>query len=156
MLSKVKARDVMVDTVVTVQPEMSLDKAWSLLFENRVSGAPVVTSDGEIVGVLSQTDLVREAFSEGFENFPKDSFYFGTPFYDYDTGLVENVSNRLSEMTVEEVMTREPICADVDDDVSLIAGRMRQNHIHRVIITSGRNLAGIISSLDLLKLLEAQ
>ena len=154
MKGKIRASDVMVGPVIALGPEMSLEEAWSLLFEHRISGAPVVDKDGELLGVLSQTDLVREAFSDKFSDFPENSFYLGMPYYSGEAW--ERMPDKFSTMTVEEVMTRDPISAKEDEDIALLAGRMSRNHIHRIIITNGKKVTGIVSSLDLLKLLENQ
>jgi CBS domain-containing protein len=53
-----KIRDVMTTDVVTVTPETSLKDAAALLVEKRISGLPVVRADGEVVGILSEGDLL--------------------------------------------------------------------------------------------------
>jgi len=55
-----KARDIMRRHVLTVPQEMSLAEVSRLLVERGVSGAPVVGPQGDLVGVVSQTDLIRE------------------------------------------------------------------------------------------------
>jgi CBS domain-containing protein len=109
MKQRITASEIMVDTVVTLKPDMSLKDAWQVLFENKISGAPVVNYEGHLLGVLSQTDLVREAFADGFSDFPKNSYYFGIPYYD-EFNIAE-MSDKMSTIAVEEVMTPDPICA---------------------------------------------
>ena len=117
-----------------------------------VDGAPVVNRNKELLGVLSQTDLAREAFVSGFNDFPRNSFYWGAPFFsNEELGILPDKMNSLQ---IDEVMTPDPVCADVNDDVARVATLMRSNHIHRVIVMEGKRVAGIISSIDLLKLLE--
>jgi len=153
MKSVIKACDVMVDTVIFLRPDQTLTEAWQTLMEHRISGAPVVNRERELLGVLSQTDLAREAFVSGFGDFPRNSFYWGAPFYtDEDFGLFPDKMNTL---LVDEVMTSDPVVANVEDDIARVATLMRSNHIHRVIVMDGKRVAGIISSLDLLKLLES-
>ena len=53
-----KIADVMTREVVTVSPGASLKEAARLLVENRISGLPVVDTDGDVLGVLSETDIV--------------------------------------------------------------------------------------------------
>ena len=152
MQSKIKACDIMVDTVIFLKPEMTLTEAWQVLMEHRISGAPVVNRNKELLGVLSQTDLAREAFVSGFNDFPRNSFYWGAPFLSNEEwGLLPDKMNTL---LVDEVMTSDPICADVEDDIARVATLMRSNHIHRIIVMDGKRVAGIISSIDMLKLIE--
>src|SRR5512139_319782 len=53
------ARSVMTDSVVTVSPEMSLLDVMRLFVEEDIHAAPVVGDDGELVGVISTSDLLR-------------------------------------------------------------------------------------------------
>lgn len=155
MTKQITARDLMVDTVISLTSDMTLHAAWNLLFENRISGAPVVSSAGLVIGVLSQTDLVRETFLEGVTDFPRNTFYLDAPFYSHGDGW-QSLTERLSSLRVEQAMTPDPICVSVDDTVAFLARKMRECHVHRLIVTKDRKLEGIVSSLDLLKVLETQ
>jgi CBS domain-containing protein/rubredoxin len=54
----ITATDVMTPDPVTFRPEMSVHEAAQILAENRISGAPVVTEGGTIVGIVSEYDLI--------------------------------------------------------------------------------------------------
>jgi len=54
-----KAADVMVSTVVTVGPECSVQDLAETLLENRISAVPVVSNGGDLVGIVSEGDLIR-------------------------------------------------------------------------------------------------
>lgn len=64
--------DVMSREVITIPQELSLRAAARLLFQNQISGAPVVDADGRCVGVLSATDFVHwtEEGCRGAEDAP--------------------------------------------------------------------------------------
>lgn len=53
------ARDIMHRKVKTLTPETSIREAAKLFSDRRITGAPVVSREGHLVGVVSQTDLVR-------------------------------------------------------------------------------------------------
>ncbi|MBI5247624.1 MAG: CBS domain-containing protein [Elusimicrobia bacterium] len=55
-----KARDIMHKRVISVRPETTLDELARLLTENGVSGVPVIGPEGDLIGLVSQTDLVRQ------------------------------------------------------------------------------------------------
>ncbi len=57
-------RDIMQTELVTVGPEMSIHDLARLLAEKEISGAPVVDVDGEVLGVVSMTDVIRLAAAE--------------------------------------------------------------------------------------------
>ena len=57
----ITAADVMTADPVTFKPETSVHEAAQILAENRISGAPVVTDGGSIVGIVSEYDLIARA-----------------------------------------------------------------------------------------------
>ena len=54
------AVDVMVPLRVTVAPDEDVVKAIRLMYENNVDGVPVVSREGEVMGVICKNDVVRE------------------------------------------------------------------------------------------------
>lgn len=60
--SKLKVKDIMHQTVISVAPQQSLKEAALLLVENKIGALPVV-AERKLVGILSYTDILR-AFAE--------------------------------------------------------------------------------------------
>ena len=56
-----KASEVMARDVVTVRPETTVKEIAELMAQRRISGIPVVDETGELVGILSETDLLHRA-----------------------------------------------------------------------------------------------
>src|SRR5262249_57604089 len=54
-----KAADVMVSNVITVGLDASIGEVAATLLNNHISGAPVVGKNGELVGIVSEGDLIR-------------------------------------------------------------------------------------------------
>ena len=52
-------REIMQTELITIDPEMSILAVEELLTERRIGGAPVVSSSGELLGVVSKTDLLQ-------------------------------------------------------------------------------------------------
>ena len=68
LLKTVTVRDVMTRAVVTTRPEMPLREAARLMHERKVGALPVVAR-GRIVGILSETDVLKtfsQALGQGF------------------------------------------------------------------------------------------
>ena len=49
--------------VITVPPDYTVEETAQVLQKNRISGAPVVDADGQLVGTITQTDLFRVLIS---------------------------------------------------------------------------------------------
>jgi CBS domain-containing protein len=59
-MQELLVRDVMTRDVVCVSPDFALDALAALLSARGIQGAPVVDVDGVVIGVVSQTDLLRQ------------------------------------------------------------------------------------------------
>ncbi len=58
-MKSVKVADYMTRRLVTVAPHTSVVAAMGLMLEHKISGMPVVTDNGELVGMLSEVDAMR-------------------------------------------------------------------------------------------------
>ncbi len=59
------ARDIMTRTVATIRPEASAQEAAQLLDQKRISGAPVVDAGGNIIGIITEADIISKVDREG-------------------------------------------------------------------------------------------
>jgi CBS domain-containing protein len=119
--------DLMALEPVTIQASASLDEAASLLDLHGISGLPVVDRSGSLVGVLSQTDLVRARSTEYlWSNWP---------------GLA-----------VRHLMTAPAITVTRSTPLPLAGRIMELRHIHRLVVVSDDDETlpiGILSVTDL-------
>jgi CBS domain-containing protein len=59
------ASDIMTRNVCTIHPQATAQEAAQLLYENRISGAPVVGADGRIIGIITEADIISKVDREG-------------------------------------------------------------------------------------------
>jgi CBS domain-containing protein len=152
----VLARDLAEKHVIAVGPKASLLDVHRLFVEEEISGAPVVSEDEELVGVITSTDLLR-AVEEERDTIEVHSAYFREilPYSSPDwAALPEDFQDRLSGRTVEDVMTRSVITVGPDDSAAAVARALRDNRVHRVFVVDRSQLVGVISAFDLLRLVE--
>jgi len=173
-----KLRDIMTTEVLTVSPELSLRDAMELFAQRHVSGAPVV-ANGEVLGVVTSTDLLQLASAlpgvptardeetveepgDQSEEWESEDEPQGTFFTDMwsdagaETGDRIETSgspewNALEEHTVAEAMTADVVSLTPDTPVIAAADLMRTKGIHRVLVMDRGLLAGIVSSMDITK-----
>jgi CBS-domain-containing membrane protein len=119
--------DVMVLDVIVVRANAPLEQAAELMDRHHISGLPVVDAAGTLVGVVSQTDLVRARSTEYlWANWP---------------GLA-----------VRHLMTSPPITVRRSTPLSVAAARMERHHIHRLVVVADDDETlpiGILSTTDL-------
>jgi CBS-domain-containing membrane protein len=142
-----KAADVMVTSVITVGPEMSVQDVATLLLKNRISGLPVVSDEGELVGIVSEGDLLHRAEAGTGRRRP----WWLAILTGRDVLAAEYV--REHSHKVADVMTRHVITATPDTSLQDIAHLLEKNGIKRVPIVDGGRLVGIVSRANLLQAL---
>jgi CBS domain-containing protein len=151
MLAATKtAGDVMRKDVITIRDDWDIREVLRIFEERGISGAPVLDRGGNLVGVLSVTDIARAEAMRG--RLREESAFYRMP----ETEKVPEgfQLERYEAIPASEVMTPVVIDAAEDTPVSRLATIMIDLHIHRVIITRGSKLLGIVTSLDLLRLLQ--
>jgi CBS domain-containing protein len=150
------ASDIMQTQIVTVAPTDPLHSVQRLFFEEEIHGAPVVDETSRVRGMISSMDLIRAA-SEASDSSSGVDF---TDAIEELGGIWDAASdefqNRLGEAVVADVMTEEVVAVDPGTPIPVVASVLLQNKIHRVLVVKGDNLLGIISSFDMIQLLEEQ
>jgi CBS domain-containing protein len=170
-----RLRDIMTTEVVTVNPESPIREAMDLFADRHISGAPVMSA-GELVGVVSATDLLafaaalpevlsqepipREWEDERPPQLPPETEPAATWFTDVAGGDADALRpfggavnpewNALNDYTVADVMTRSPIWQMTPAEPVMAAAEfMRQRGIHRVLVREGGRLFGIVTATDI-------
>jgi CBS domain-containing protein len=142
--------------VVAIDHDATLLDAHRLLVEEEIHGAPVVDEEGAVVGVISTLDILR-AVQEEHESAAAVPAYYRefVPFSgpDWASGP-EDFQDRLSQLTVGDAMSESVVAVPPEASIPEVARLLRQNRIHRVLVVDEDQLLGIISTYDLVALLE--
>ena len=128
-----KARDMMTFRVVTIGEEDAVETARDLIVEESVKGLPVLDEEGKLCGIVTQSDLFQiwEMMEQGWVK--KDEF--------------------INETKVRDVMVKKVVTVPEDASLDEVSKTMVENSVHRVLVMNGERVSGIISTLDLLKIL---
>lgn len=142
-----RAEDVMTRTVVTVQSRTSVADAVRLMLEQRISGLPVVNDSGQLVGILTEGDLLRRAETGTERRRPA--------WLDLVRGRGRQADEyvRAHGRRVDEVMTPDVISVDEATPLDRVVELMEGKRVKRIpVVTDGR-LVGVVSRVDLLRVL---
>lgn len=156
MSSTRNVKELMNPDIMTVSDDMTTDALARYLIEREISGAPVVDSQGHLIGVVSMTDLGRSMAEPSDVESSRGSGFYRDVAADL---TLEDLGQRYVEeraVTVRDVMTPVIHQVPVTASVAEAARLMVDQHIHRLVVTQGKEPVGIITSLDLLKVLTKQ
>jgi CBS domain-containing protein len=140
-------KDLMKEDVVSVGAETPLSEVAALFQQRCISGAPVVDEEGVVLGVISQTDLMLARRTE-----PQLAARYHVEPEPLD-GELSVTATEVERATAESVMTPGAIAVDEKTSVSAVAEAMIERHIHRMLVTRDGKLAGIVTTMDLLRAL---
>jgi CBS-domain-containing membrane protein len=138
-----RARDIMTSTVVTVTAGSSVNAAATLLASHGFTALPVVDNDGDLVGLVTEADILRDRF-------PRDPRYHCS-----DEGSIQRPDepHREPAATVGGAMTAPAVSMNVRSDVVDLVTTMRDDGLRSMPIVDGTRLVGIVTRRDLVRTL---
>lgn len=137
-----RARDVMTTQVVTVLPDTSVREVARMLLINRISAVPVVDTEGRILGMLSESDLMRRAETGTDEH---HSWWLSLV-----ADLRVEAFVKSHGLHAKDVMTREVVSISEDASLEEMATLLERHRIKRVPVVRDGKLVGIVSRANLL------
>lgn len=145
-----RARDVMSVNLITVSPNEPVRKAVALMLEHRISGLPVVDSEGALVGLLTENDLVMGTSSELPVHLQllEDLLEAREPTR-HLTQVQEIGKKMIRDLMVEDLVTAGP-----DTPVGELIALLVKNDFKRIPIVSGGKLEGIVTRADIVKIMQ--
>jgi len=129
MKSLPKIGEFMDAVVPTLSPETQIMKAVDFLLRHRVTGAPVVDSEGRLMGIITESDLLK-LVTEGVQGQPPTA------------------------ATVAEYMTTDVVTVSPTVDIYYVAGIFLNNKFRRLPVVDGGKIVGAITRYDLLRVIQ--
>ncbi len=146
--------------VVSLSPEMTLEQAAERLAEKGISGAPVVDNDGRLLGVLSESDLLRHLNQIADADLrdlrlarPLHSLALLSILGREGHAKWAEVYSKLRKALVADAMTRDVHTAHPSDDLETVAALMIRENINRVPVLERDRVVGILSRADFTRFL---
>jgi CBS domain-containing protein len=139
--------DVMTRNVISIPPEATVEEAANLMLSRRISGLFVVDTAGDLVGVITEGDLLRRD-ELGTER--------GRPWW---LRLLVSPARQAADFTrahgrhVRDVMTPDVISVADTAPLETVVATMERARIKRVPVTRDGHVTGVVSRADLLRAL---
>ncbi len=121
----IRAKHIMSKKVLTVTEDSKIRHVMKLLSENRVTGLPVVSEDMDLLGIVTEKDILKVLL------YGKD----------------------IKTKTVRDLMATDIVFFEEDEDLMTIFRTLVEDNFRRVPIVSNGKLTGIISRTDIINFL---
>lgn len=141
-----RASDIMTAPVISVGPQTPIQEIAALLLEHRISGVPVL-EDGELVGLVSEADLLHRHEIGTARTAPTGPGWLR--LFSADRSAADYVKSHARR--ARDVMTREVVSIAADTAVAEIVALFETRGIRRVPVLRGRKLVGIVSRANLVR-----
>jgi CBS domain-containing protein len=144
----IKVKDIMTKDVVTVTPETTVMALAQIFADRHISSLPVVDAGGNLVGVVTETDLVEQDKSL---HIPTVISIFDWVIYLESDKKFEKELKKMTGKTVGDIYSPELVTVTPDTDVSIVADIMSSKRINALPVTEGTRLVGIVARIDLIR-----
>ena len=145
-----KVSDIMTPEPITLKPDTEIAEAAKVLLDRRINGVPIVDDDGNLVGILCQSDLVTQQ-----KKFPIPSVFTLLDCM-IPLGSTKNFDREIQKIMASQVvdaMTPNPVTVSPDDTVEYVATLMVDKKFHTLPVVDGGELVGVIGKEDVLRTL---
>ncbi|PPK67234.1 CBS domain-containing protein [Actinokineospora auranticolor] len=136
-----RAREIMSSPVLTVRPDTPVKRAAELLANHGYTALPVVDDEGDLVGMVTEADVVRDRF-------PADA---RRP--DPGDGSGDGAGAVMPAATVDQIMTSPAVAMSAGTDVAVLARVFTDDRRRCMPIVDGARLVGVVTRRDLVRVL---
>lgn len=145
-----KVQDIMQTNVITVSPNTEIKEIAQLLCEHNISGVPVLDFFGNLIGIVSEGDLLHK---ETNPRVPDVVGFLGALIYYRGVKQYESDLKKLVALKASEIMTQDIITINKGATIEDAASLMIKHNVKRLPVMENGKMIGIISRKDVIKVL---
>lgn len=142
-----KISEIMKKDVYTVTDEATIQDVLQVLVDSKTSGLPIVNEKQQVVGFISDGDIMKFIAKQNPRIIDMTSFI--TVWY--DTESFEKKLHDLMDLNVMELATTKLVAVEIDYDLDEVAKVLGEKKIKKVPVLEDGKLAGVISRSDILR-----
>lgn len=150
-MKEVLVEQAMTADPVTVPPDMDVVDVAKIMVEKNIGGIPVVDESGDLVGIVTESDLIVQDTDVQFPSFV--SFLSGYVFVPGSVHRFEEKFRKAVAATAGEVMTEDVVTVDTSDSAEHVATMMTHKKMKRFPVIKDGRLVGIITMADIVRLI---
>ncbi|MBU1671619.1 MAG: CBS domain-containing protein [Actinobacteria bacterium] len=150
-MKEVLVEQAMTPDPITIHPEMEVADIAKLMIEKNIGGVPVVDHAGNLIGIVTESDLVVQDSEIGFPSFV--TFLSGYVFVPGSLHHFEDELRKATAATARQIMTKDVVTVEVDDTAEHVATLMSRKKMKRFPVLSKGRLVGMITMADIVRLI---
>lgn len=144
----VKVKEIMSYPVINVSRETSVKEIAEIMLEENIGGVPVVDQKGEVVGIVTEEDLIMKDVKLRFPTYIQ---FLDAVIYLESVRKYEEELRKALGAKAEDVMTRKLVTVSPEDDIGDASTLMVEKGISRLLVMDGKKLVGIVTKRDLMR-----
>lgn len=142
------AKEIMSREVHSVTEATPIDELAKAFIEKGKSGFPVLDCEGNLVGVVTESDLIHQ---NQRLHIPTAVTLFDAVIYLGSSKKLEDEVRRMAATVVGEIMAKNPTTVAPETPVNEVAALMAEKHFYTIPVVDGGALVGIIGKLDVVR-----
>ncbi|MBT5469103.1 MAG: CBS domain-containing protein [Nitrospina sp.] len=142
------AEEIMTRKVVTVNKNLPIKELSKLFIENRFNGVPVVDDDGNVIGVVTQGDLIEQ--NKNLHIPTVITLFDAVLFLDSEKKFESDVK-KLTGTKVEDIYHKHAVSVSPNANISEITTLMAEKDVHTLPVLDGEKLVGVIGKRDVIR-----
>ncbi|MCP3892390.1 MAG: CBS domain-containing protein [Desulfobulbaceae bacterium] len=145
-----QAKDIMTRNILTALSETTVAELAELLATNNIGGAPVIDEDGNLLGVVTENDLIDQKKKV---HIPTVVTILDSVIYLESPEKMENEIKKIAGLTVGDIYSKDVITVEEDTPMEEIATIMSEKGVHTLPVMNEEKLVGVIGKQDIIKTL---
>ncbi len=149
----IKTKDIMTKKVIFVKLDTKIAEIAKLLFDNRLSGMPVIDAEKKVIGIITEADLISQDTKIHIPSYIQFLEKINCAKKEKNDKMKKQCE-KIIDIRARDVMTENTICVNPETTLEELADIFIKNRINPIPVMENNKLAGIVSRADLIKLLK--
>ncbi len=147
------AKDIMTTNVITVRKDTSVNELAEVLWKNKISGAPVLDYEGNVVSVVTESDLIDQNKKV---HIPTMISILDSVIFLESSKKTEKEIKKMAGNTVQDICAMDLVSVTEDVGLDEIATIMSEKKVHTLPVMKDGELVGIIGKSDIIRSMAIQ
>lgn len=143
-----KAQDIMTREVITVNEDATVRELASLFLTHNISGAPVVDTEGRVIGVVTESDLI---FQNKKVHLPTAVAILDAFLFLERPEKMEKEVKKIAGSKVGDICSPNLVSVGPETELEELATLMAEKKIHTLPVMEGDKLVGVIGKSDIIR-----